>query len=143
MFRLGKKKWHKKYLFCKTSVTYLSRIRIRIRSDPVFFESPGSGSVFGKPDPQIRIRKKWTGSATLESRTKSRSWPGKRTRSGNTLNTGFMYKYFQGRLSILFLKIIFLQFSGSFNLQNQFPLFNIVNCNCQNTRYPAFNPLLL
>ena len=37
--------------------------------DPVFYGSPGSGSGFGsvfeKPDPQIRIRKKWTGSATL------------------------------------------------------------------------------
>ena len=32
---------------------------IRIRSDPVFFGHPvgyGSGSVFSKPDPRIRIR---------------------------------------------------------------------------------------
>ena len=47
MIRFGKKMPFK---------TYLSRIRIR--SDPAIFGSSGSGSVFKKPDPRIRIRKK-------------------------------------------------------------------------------------
>ena len=57
------RKSHKKKYF------FLLNIKNISKQDPVIFGSPGSGSVFEKPDPWIWIRKKLTGSATLVSTT--------------------------------------------------------------------------
>ena len=62
MFRFGKKM----PLFILLNIKNISKYDPD--PDPVgsgLFESSGSGSVFLKPDPRIRMRKKWTGSATL------------------------------------------------------------------------------
>ena len=53
MFRFDLKIPLKSYLFCLTSKTYLNRIRIRIRSDPVFR---------GNPDPDFLNRIHGSGS---------------------------------------------------------------------------------
>ena len=58
MFRFGKK-YHKQFFILLNIKIYLSRIRTRIRLDPVILCSPRSGSRFLKPDPDP---KKWTGS---------------------------------------------------------------------------------